>query len=176
MFSFGLSVFYVLIYNVYNALQRLVYILDLFFYTLGVFLLVFLHGKITYVARKHQNRIAALETSTGEAQSGTSTRKTHRRILDRASKMMIGVVGVYLLLGLPFEVADIILLSPWADRYYIPTLYLTQYGAILMTFNSSVNFFIYAALNKRFNYAYKLLLTDKASESNMSAFSATQFA
>ena len=157
--SVGLTVFYMYIF-ISNSPLTVIYILDICFYSLAAILLLVLQGKITYVARKHKTRIATLETHSTE----------EPRKLDKASKTMIAVVGVYLLVGLPFVVADIISMSPWANQYYFAVFYLRQYSTMLMTFNSSVNFVIYAALNKRFRYAYKLILTCKVHESKMSSF------
>ena len=174
MASFGLSVAYVSIYNLDNALQTVLYILDIGIYALAAIMMLFLHGKITYVARKHHIRIAVLGAPPESTTSDANVRKNYKGKLDRASKMMIAVVGAYLILGLPYILADIIFLSPWANEYFTISTYLRQYGSLLLTFNSSVNFFIYAVLNKRFHYAYKLLLTCKTQESNMAAFSTTQ--
>ena len=165
--SFSLAVFYIVNVTISFSQPKLVLILDSSFYVTAAVMMIVLHDKITYVARKHVQRIATVEQQP-EANSTTSPKSP---VLDRPSKMMIAVVGVYLLLASPFLTAAFIFLTPLSIRYELFLLYLRQYGSTLMTFNSSVNFIIYAVLNKRFRYAYKLVLTCKGNESNMISFS-----
>ena len=107
----------------------------------------FLHGKVTITARRRiHDKKAKTTPGTGEAKIG----------IDRATKMMIIVVGVYVILWTPFCISHLIHLVNngtmlWSDI-------LALFGIVLGTFNSSVNFIIYYALNSKLRAAFRQTL------------------
>ena len=118
---------------------------NVFGYSLLAFLLFFLHGRVTYIAKQQRRRVEAL-TEGQERKPG----------VDRATKMMIIVVGVYLLLWAPFtfsSTAAVILL-----RHNDALEFLQTYGLVLGTYNSSVNFIIYTAFNRKLRMAFRKIL------------------
>ena len=116
-----------------------------FGYSLLALLLFILHGRVTYIAKQQRRRVEAL-TDGQERKPG----------VDRATKMMIIVVGVYLLLWAPFtfsSTAAVILL-----RHNDALEFLQKYGLVLGTYNSSVNFIIYTAFNRKLRMAFRKIL------------------
>ena len=66
-----------------------------------VILLLITHGKVTRVARKQQMQIQAIDVS----ESGQTVRKGKK--MDRATAMLLVMVGVYLTLWFPFVLSSV---------------------------------------------------------------------
>ena len=123
------------------------------------FMMGFLHGKITIIARRRHR---------GNATDTTAGRDLYSH---RATKMMIIVVGVYLLLWTPFALSCLAMLimrdiNPFIDASQIISLSIGM-------FNSSVNFLIYSACNKKFRRAFKIMYKMKSVEATTSMPSTT---
>ena len=113
---------------------------NIFGYALLAFLLLFLHGKVTVISKQQRRRV--------EGTSGSQERKYG---VDRATKIMVIVVGVYLLLWAPFTASSIASLILQRSNAIIE--FIQNYGLVLGTYNSSVNFIIYTAF-KTENYVW----------------------
>ena len=84
--------------------------------------------------------------------------------IDKATVMMLIMVGVYLLLWFPLILTSVMLLMTNKLSHVI--FHVRGVGAILVAFNSSVNFIIYAVVNQRCRHAYKVILTCRKLNSN----------
>ena len=107
------------------------------------FVMGFLHGKITIIARRHH---CCNTTDT------TAGRDLHTHC---ATKMMIIVVGIYLLLWTPFALTCLALLimkdvNPFIDAVQNISLSIGM-------FNSSMNFLIYYECNMKFRRAFEIM-------------------
>ena len=162
--SASLSIYYQQMYST-TSLYR---IMDFAVYFIAAFILLMLHGKITYIAKRHRNQIEAMGT-----QMENNSGKTAKRPVARATLMMLVVVGLFLLLWLPYIVCTIIKFVSPEEIYLIA--YLGGIGVLLGNLNSSVNFLVYAAFNKKLRYAYKLLLTCRKFDINHEVFEGTDF-
>ena len=152
--AFGITVGYFVMYEKIFQCNFLPYLMESCIYVLMVILLAISHGKIALVARQKRKQIAASQPNNS---SETMNPVTNSTKLDRATVMILVIVGVYLLLCLPSISATNILL---VTNEFTPTISrMRAFGNVLFSFNSSVNFVIYAVVNRRFRYAYKLLLT-----------------
>ena len=125
--------------------------MDSCIYVLMVILLTISHGKIALVARQKRKQIAASQPIRSTITDSTK--------VDRATVMMLIMVGVYLFLWFPSILATIILFT--TNELTSAISQVRAFSAVLISLNSSINFLIYAVVNKRFRYAYKLLLTCK---------------
>ena len=83
----------------FDYAPRIPYIMDIVVYFIAALMLFAMPGKITHVARKHQNQISAMQSQT----SGTTAGKRGRKV-DRATRMMLAVLGFYLLLWFPYYI------------------------------------------------------------------------
>ena len=116
----------------------------IFSYTFLTISLCFFHGKVTIAARRRMKaKQARKNTEPGKSKTG----------LDRATKMMMVVVGVYLTLLTPFFIVAIASLVyrrqvDWLDG-------LSAYGLLFATCNSSVNFIIYYIFNPKLRAAFR---------------------
>ena len=159
---------YISMYHLFVQGDYLPYLLDIFIFLIMVVLLLVTHGKVACVARLKRTQVAAIDM-----QDGSDADKKIKKIkkIDRATLMMLVMVGVYLLLWSPLILTSFIMLV--TNETTIATAYARGVGAIFITLNSSVNFIIYAVVNRRFRYAYKLLLTCKKQDAEDISFQST---
>ena len=118
---------------------------SIFNYVLLAILLLFLHGKVTITAKQQRRRV-----------EGTNGNKGRHHGVERATKMMVIIVGVYLLLWAPLIVTTIVALilkESNAVLYFVQT-----FALVLGSYNSSVNFVIYTAFNRKLRMAFKKVL------------------
>ena len=144
-----ITVGYLFMYQMIFYGNFLPYLMDSCIYVLMAILLAISHGKIALVARQKRKQIAASQPIRSTITDSTK--------VDRATVMMLIMVGVYLLLFFPSILATIILLK--TNEMTSGISQVRAFSAVLISLNSSINFLIYAVVNKRFRYAYKLLLT-----------------
>ena len=144
------------------------YLIDIFIYLIMLGLLLVTHGKVACVARSKRTQIVDINMQ--DSSEGNKKTKKIKKI-DRATLMMLVMVGVYLLLWFPIILTSVIMVV--TSEATPTTNYIRILGAILVTSNSSVNFIIYAVVNRRFRYAYKLLLTCKKLDGEDISFQST---
>ena len=166
--SVGCAAIYMGMYSLMLQGNYLPYLVDIFIYMTMMVLLIVSHGKVACVARSKRTQIAAIDMQ-DFSDPDKKTKKIKK--IDRATLMMLVMVGVYLLLWFPLILTSVIMLV--TNELTPTTAYVRGFGAILITSNSSVNFIIYAVVNRRFRYAYKLLLTCKRLDADDISFQTT---
>ena len=117
-------------------------------YFLLAFMLLFLHGKVTHVAKLQIRRVGVISLSS------EGNGKKHGHV--RPTEMMVIVVGVYLLLWTPFTISTIASLIVRDDNVVLH--YLEELGLVLGIYNSSVNFIIYTTFNRKLRVAFRKVL------------------
>ena len=163
-----LAAVYMGAYSIMLQGNYLPYLIDIFIYLIMLGLLLVTHGKIACVARSKRTQIVDVNIQ-DLSEANNKTKKIKK--IDRATLMMLVMVGVYLLLWFPLILSSVIMVV--TSEVTPTTGYIRGFGAILATFNSSVNFVIYAVVNRRFRYAYKLLLTCKKLDAEDISFQST---
>ena len=166
--SVGCAAIYMGMYSLMLQGNYLPYLVDIFIYMTMMVLLIVSHGKVACVARSKRTQIAAIDMQ-DFSDPDKKTKKIKK--IDRATLMMLVMVGVYLLLWFPLILTSVIMLV--TNELTPATAYVRGFGAILITSNSSVNFIIYAVVNRRFRYAYRLLLTCKKLDADDISFQTT---
>ena len=166
MLSVIIASFYAYMYEFIYSGNYWPFMMDLFTYSVTTVLLLLSHGKIAYVARNKRKQIANLELHA--ASKGENANSNRPRTTDKATMMMLVMVGAYLLFWLPSFVSSIIILV--SGNFTVTIGNIRVFGSVLVSFNSSVNFIIYAVVNRKFRYAYKLLLTCKKENSGEFSF------
>ena len=133
-------------YGVANAAPKL----------FGLFLLsvlmCFFHGKVAMAARRQRRRIAVAD----EVQNSG---------LDRPTKMMLLVVGVFLALWTPFVLVSLLPLIVNYNGNNNTLTFVFNLSLICGTFNSSINILIYSMFNSKLRRAFKCVLTCKIGDS-----------
>ena len=112
------------------------------------FILFFLNCKVTFAARMQRKKIESISIGNGETSA--------KRGLNRATKLMVIVVLVFLLLWAPFTASTLATLILQRSNARLDLLQLC--GVIIGTYNSSINFLIYAAFNRKLRLAFRKLL------------------
>ena len=162
----GLTLYYTLNYQNYEPERELmVCVMDISGFTTFAIVFLILQCKITSVAKKHQNQIAALDI--GESAGGKK-----KKIIDKATSMAVTVVCTFMVFWFPLVLSSFIKLCSPNDIVFFT--YFRQISRILLTLNSSVNFVLYACLNSKFRQAYKYILSGNHRTSNVSSFDVTQ--
>ena len=111
-------------------------------------ILLFLNGKVILTARMQRKKI--------ESNPHTNGNNKRNPGLNRATQLMVIVVGVFLLLWAPFTASTIATLILQRSN---PSLELLRtFGLGIGKYNSSVNFLIYTAFNRKLRLAFKKLL------------------
>ena len=117
---------------------------NIFGYTLLAFLLVFFNVKVTLAAKQQRQRV--------EVNNKNQAKKPG---VNRATKMMVIVVGVYLLLWAPFTASNIASLTLQRSTAVIE--FISTFGLLLGMYNSSVNFILYTAFNTKLRMSFRKL-------------------
>ena len=108
--------------------------------------LCFLHGKVTLTAKLVQQR----------RKKENDKENTVGFKLDRPTKMMLVVVGLYLLLWSGVFISSFITLTMTTTEPWLGTF--RDFSMVFGTLNSSINVLVYTAFNDKLRLAFKILL------------------
>jgi len=132
------------------------------FYFLLALVLCFLHCRITVTAVKVKRRRNARQNT----DSNEENQKPFK--MDRATKIMLIILLVYLLLWAPFVIINIIAAArvPLDPFVYFGA---SEFGLVAGHYNSAINFIIYAGFNEKLRNAFKKQLRIKQRDSNQTS-------
>ena len=157
-----LSLLYMYLYQLMTYWSNLA---DIIVFLTTFILLTITHGKIACVVRSKRNQVAQIEVHT------VTDSEINPQKIDRATLMMLVIVGVFLILWFPVILGSFMIVL--TSKETTTSSYLRRFGGVTILLKSSVNFIIYALVNSKVRYAYKLLLTCKKQDTDDFSFQAT---
>ena len=151
---------------VYQTRNKKFFLVDIFFYVLVAVMMICLNGSVAIVAGKQRRQIESLDVP-NSADGATKPKK----VMGRATIMMMAVVVVFLILYIPTVSSSIMILIQ--NRATLKFVYLRRSSSVCSALNSAVNFIIYAVFNRRCRIAYKMLLTGSVDDTESAEFTGT---